>query len=452
MRILESGTGDFELFIKKIGRRGEAGFAKVEGRVRRIVNAVKRRGDAALLPLTRKYDGWPASAETLRVSAGEMRSALKKLPREDRDALEYAAFRIEQFHLLQKQRSWLFAEEDGTILGQAVRPLKRAGIYVPGGKASYPSSMLMNALPARVAGVSEIIAACPAPGGYLNPRVLAAAAISGVERLFKIGGAQAVAALAYGTRTVPRVDKIVGPGNIYVAAAKRIVFGEVAVDSIAGPSEILIIADRTGVPAFLAADLLSQAEHDELASAVLLCLSKKLAEKVREEVRKQSTLLPRRQIAAAALRKFGAVLIVKSLAEACRIATDLAPEHLELAVADPFSLLEKVENAGAVFLGHYSPEAIGDYVAGPNHVLPTGGTARFSSPLGVYDFVKRSSLVSLSAAGATKLSRPGLRLARMEGLEGHARSIEKRRPERSAALPPRRKTGGRAGGSPSVLS
>jgi len=426
MRILNAGTKAFADFIGKFSRRGEAGFEKVENRVRWIVNRVKRRGDPALVQFTRKYDGWPAAAKTLRVNQREIKSAVEKLSREERDTLEYTAFRIEQFHLLQKQPSWNFAEEDGTVLGQIVRPLEKAGIYVPGGKAAYPSSVLMNAIPARVAGVSEIIMTCPAPQGYLNPRILAAAKVAGVETIFKIGGAQAVAALAYGTKTVPKVDKIVGPGNIFVAAAKRMVFGEVSIDSIAGPSEIFIIADGTGIPAFLAADLLSQAEHDELASAILCCTSRKLAEKVREEVRKQSALLPRRGIAAASLRQFGTILLVKSTAEACRISNRLAPEHLELAVDDPFSLLGKIENAGAIFLGHLSPEAIGDYVAGPNHVLPTGGAARFSSPLGVYDFIKRSSLISLSPEGLKKLSQPGMYLARMEGLEGHARSIQKR--------------------------
>jgi histidinol dehydrogenase len=426
MRILKAGTKEFADFIKKFSGRGEAGFGKVERGVRRILHRVKKHGDPALVQLTRKYDGWPAAAETLRVPRREIKIALENLGREERDALEYTAFRIEQFHLLQRQESWNFAEEDGTILGQIVRPLKRAGMYVPGGKASYPSSVLMNAIPARVAGVPEIIMTCPAPRGFLNPRVLAAARVAGVETVFKIGGAQAVAALAYGTQTVPKADKIVGPGNIYVAAAKRMVFGEVSIDSIAGPSEVLVIADRTAVPAFLAADLLSQAEHDELASAVLLCPSRKLAERVREEVRRQSAFLPRRRIAASSLRKFGAILLVRNTAEACRLANDLAPEHLELAVGDPFSLLGKIENAGAIFLGHLSPEAIGDYVAGPNHVLPTGGTARFSSPLGVYDFIKRSSLIHLSPEGLKKLSQPGMRLARMEGLEGHAQSIRKR--------------------------
>ncbi len=426
MRILPSGTREFAEFLKNFNRRGEAGFDRVEPGVRRILRAVKTLGDSALIELTGKLDSWKASARTLRVSPQEMKSAFQSLPREEKRTLIFAASRIERFHALQKQDSWKFAEDDGTILGQIVRPLKRVGIYVPGGKAAYPSSVLMNAIPAKVAGVREIVMTSPAPQGRVATRVLAAAHLAGVTALFKIGGAQAIAALAYGTQTVPKVDKIVGPGNIYVASAKRMVFGEVSIDSIAGPSEILIIADDSGDPALLAADLLSQAEHDELASAVLLCTSKRVAQRTGEEVRKQLAVLPRSDIAKPSLEKFGAILRVKSLAEAAQIANALAPEHLELAVADPFRLLAKIENAGAVFLGHLSPEAIGDYVAGPNHVLPTGGTARFSSPLGVYDFLKRSSLICLSAKGLQKLSPPGMRLARMENLEGHRRSIERR--------------------------
>jgi histidinol dehydrogenase len=340
--------------------------------------------------------------------------------------LEEAAERIERFHILQIQKSWSFAEGDGTILGQIVRPMGRVGIYVPGGKASYPSSVLMNAIPARVAGVRKIIMACPAPKGYLNPSILAAACISGVDEIFKVGGAQAIGAMAYGTKTVPKVDKIVGPGNLFVAAAKRLVFGEVSIDSIAGPSEILIISDGSGDPSCIAADLLSQAEHDEQAAAVLLCTSKDFAGEVRKEVSAQLGELPRRKIAEGSLGDFGAILIVKSLSEAIRISNDLAPEHLELALKEPWGLLEKIENAGAIFLGHLSPEPIGDYVAGPNHVLPTGGTARFSSPLGVYDFLKRSSLICLSPEGLKRLSSPAMSLARMENLEGHRRSIQKR--------------------------
>jgi len=425
MRIL-SERKELFLFLQRLLRRGESGFAKVETPVRKILAEVKQRGDSALLRLTQKYDDWNPTLKSIQVSSLEIRKALKGLKREERMALEFAARRIEDFHTLQVQKSWSFAEDDGTILGQIILPMERVGIYVPGGKAAYPSSVLMNAIPARVAGVREIIMACPAPKGYLNPAVLAAAHLAGVNAIFKVGGAQAVGAMAYGTRTVSKVDKIVGPGNIYVAAAKRMVFGEVSIDSIAGPSEILIISDGSGDPSFIAADLISQAEHDEQAAAILLCISGKFAEKVRLEVGKQLADLPRKTIAESSLRKFGAILRVKSLAEAARISNQLAPEHLELAVKNPWDLLPKIENAGAIFLGHISPEPIGDYVAGPNHVLPTGGTARFSSPLGVYDFLKRSSLICLSPGGLKKLSPPAMHLARMENLEGHRRSVERR--------------------------
>jgi len=425
MRIL-SERKELFLFLQRLLRRGESGFAKVETPVRKILAEVKQRGDSALLRLTQKYDDWNPTLKSIQVSSLEIRKALKGLKREERMALEFAARRIEDFHTLQVQKSWSFAEDDGTILGQIILPMERVGIYVPGGKAAYPSSVLMNAIPARVAGVREIIMACPAPKGYLNPAVLAAAHLAGVNAIFKVGGAQAVGAMAYGTRTVSKVDKIVGPGNIYVAAAKRMVFGEVSIDSIAGPSEILIISDGSGDPSFIAADLISQAEHDEQAAAILLCTSGKFAEKVRLEVGKQLADLPRKTIAESSLRKFGAILRVKSLAEAARISNQLAPEHLELAVKNPWDLLPKIENAGAIFLGHISPEPIGDYVAGPNHVLPTGGTARFSSPLGVYDFLKRSSLICLSPGGLKKLSPPAMHLARMENLEGHRESVRKR--------------------------
>ncbi len=427
MKLLVSGETDFTRFLKNFSRRGESNLEKVEGPVRKILGEVKKQGDSALLRFTRRFDGWNPSADTIQVAPGEVRKAVKELPREDLRALRLAAGRIERFHALQLQKAWSFAEEDGTILGQIVRPMERVGIYVPGGKAAYPSSVLMNAIPARVAGVRQIIMACPAPKGYLNPAVLAAAHVTGVDAVFKVGGAQAIGAMAFGTKIIPRVDKIVGPGNIYVAAAKRMVFGEVAIDAIAGPSEILIIADGSADPSFLAADLISQAEHDEQASAILICLSPTFGEKVQEEIIRQLSDLPRRKIAEPSLKNFGAILVVKSLPEAVRIANDLAPEHLELAVADPFRLLPKIQNAGAIFLGHFSPEAIGDFVAGPNHVLPTGGTARFSSPLGVYDFFKRSSLICLSPEGFKKLSRPAMRLARMENLEGHRESVRKRR-------------------------
>jgi histidinol dehydrogenase len=380
MRLMVSGKGNFSRFLKSLSRRGESGFKRVEGPVRKILGDLRKDGDSALFRLTRKYDGWLPSSRSIRVTSIEIQKALKALSREGREVLEFAARRIEGFHSLQLQKSWSFAEEDGTILGQIVRPMKRVGIYVPGGKAAYPSTVLMNAIPARVAGVREIIMACPAPGGYLSPAVLAAAHIAGVGAIFKIGGAQAIGAMAYGTRTVPKVDKIVGPGNIYVAAAKRMVFGEVSIDSIAGPSEILIISDGSGDPSFLAADLISQAEHDEQAAAILLCTSGRFAEEVRFEVGRQLAELPRRAIAESSLKKYGAVLRVKSLAEAVRISNELAPEHLELAVKDPWDLLPKIENAGAIFLGHISPQPIGDYVAGPNHVLPRAARPGFLRP------------------------------------------------------------------------
>jgi histidinol dehydrogenase len=426
MRLLLGKKGDFSRFLKSLSRREASGFERVEGPVRKILGEVRKGGDAALFRLTRKYDGWLPSSRSIRVASGEIQKALKALSRKERETLQFAAGRIKGFHSLQLQKSWSFAEEDGTILGQIVRPVERVGIYVPGGKATYPSSVLMNAIPARVAGVREILMTCPAPQGYLNPAVLAAAHIAGVGTIFKVGGAQAIGAMAYGTKSIPKVDKIVGPGNIYVATAKRLVFGEVSIDSIAGPSEILIISDGSGEPSFLAADLISQAEHDEQAASILVCTSKKFAEEVCREIQKQLAELPRKTIAGQALKNFGASLIVKSLSEAARIANEIAPEHLELAVRDPWDLLPKIENAGAIFLGHLSPEPIGDYVAGPNHVLPTGGTARFSSPLGVYDFLKRSSLICLSPDGLKKLSPPAMHLARMENLEGHRESVRKR--------------------------
>jgi histidinol dehydrogenase len=426
MKILMAGKKGFSQFLENWSRRGETGLERVARPVRHILRQVREKGDPALFALTQKYDGWLPSPKHLRVSPRELKAGFQSLGREERRALEIAAERLERFHALQLQKSWLFAEEEGTILGQMIRPLDRVGIYVPGGKASYPSSVLMNAIPAKVAGVPEIIMTCPAPQGRLTPAVLGAAHLAGVQKVFKVGGAQAIAAMAFGTSLVPKVDKIVGPGNLYVAAAKRMVFGEVAIDSIAGPSEILIIADRSGDPSCLAADLIAQAEHDEQAGALLLCLSLALAREVSEEVGRQLPSLPRREIAQSSLENYGAILVVRNLGEAVQIANRLAPEHLELAVADPFSLVERIKNAGAIFLGHFSPEAIGDYVAGPNHILPTGGTARFSSPLGVYDFIKRSSLIGLSPEGLKKLSGPGMELARMENLEGHRRSIARR--------------------------
>jgi histidinol dehydrogenase len=427
VKLLCSKQKGFIRFLDKFHQRGTREFENVQTPVLRILRQVRDKGDRALLTFTERFDGWKPTLRTLRVSTRQMEAAVRALSRQDREALFFSAKRIERFHTLQKQKSWSLAEESGTILGQIIRPLDRVGIYVPGGKAAYPSSVLMNAIPARVAGVSEIIMACPAPKGEINPAVLASAHICGINSFFKIGGAQAIGAMAFGTKTIPRVDKIVGPGNVYVAAAKRLVFGEVAIDSIAGPSEIVIISDGSGDPSCLAADLISQAEHDEKAAAVLLCPDREFGDRVRKEVTKQLSILSRKGIAEKSLEDFGAILIVKDLSEAVEIVNDFAPEHLELAISQPFKILEEIRNAGAIFLGTLSPEAIGDYVAGPNHVLPTGGSARFSSPLGVYDFYKRSSLICLSPEGLEDLSKAAMRLAQMENLEGHWRSIVERK-------------------------
>jgi len=344
----------------------------------------------------------------------------------DRKALERAAQRIRVYHEHQKASSWSFVEEDGTRLGQEVTPIERVGLYVPGGRAAYPSSVLMNAIPAKVAGVGELIMAVPTPGGERNPLVLAAARIAGVDRVLTIGGAQAIAALAYGTQTIPQVDKIVGPGNAYVAAAKRRVFGIVGIDMIAGPSEILVIADDTANPEWVAMDLFSQAEHDEVAQAILLSPSSAMIDKVAAAIARLLPDMPRRAVIAASLANRGALIKVADLAEACAIANSIAPEHMELAVADPDALVPLIRNAGAIFLGHYASESIGDYCAGPNHVLPTARSARFSSPLGVYDFQKRSSLIEVSAAGAAALGPIAVELARGEGLYAHAAAAEMR--------------------------
>ena len=426
MRILISGQKGFAQYLKLLVTKRVAAEKKVERQTKIILKQVKEGGDQALIKLTRFFDQWPATKENILVSRPEIKDAFKSLKREEVRTLEFAAERITQFHALQKKETWFFAEDNGSILGEIIHPLERVGIYVPGGKAAYPSSVLMNAIPAQIAGVSQIIMTTPAHKGKINPAVLAAPAIGGVKKIFKLGGAQAIGALAYGTKLVPHVDKIVGPGNIYVAMAKKLVATEVAIDSIAGPSEILIIADGQGNPSFIAADLLSQAEHDPQARAFLICFSRAFAEEVCRQIDQQLSNLPRREIAAASLKKWGAILVVKSAVEAVKICNEIAPEHLELAVADPFRLVKQIKHAGSIFLGHASPEAIGDYVAGPNHVLPTGGTARFSSPLGVYDFQKRSNLICLSPAGLKILSSPARTLAAMEGLHGHGQAISLR--------------------------
>jgi len=426
LRILHSDTPEFNAALEQITGRGETEQSGIDQTVAEIIAAVRKQGDAALLEYTARFDSLDLNDVGLEVGATELDQALEAISPEARRSLELAAKRIAAFHEKQKQQTWLSTEEPDVLLGQMVRPLDRVGIYVPGGKAAYPSSVLMNAVPAKVAGVAEVIMVVPMPRGEVNPHVLAAARIAGVDRVFRVGGAQAVAALAYGTASVPRVDKITGPGNIYVATAKKQVFGQVDIDMIAGPSEILVINDGSGCPVHLAADLLGQAEHDELASSVLVTTDADFAARVAVEVEKQLGELSREAIARQSLESYGALIVVPDLAEAADLSNRIAPEHLELAVAAPFELLPQIHHAGAVFLGHHTPEAAGDYLAGPNHTLPTGGTARFFSPLGVDDFVKKSSLISLSREGLQRLGEDVVRIAELEGLQAHARSVSLR--------------------------
>lgn len=404
--------------------RGEESGREVEQTVLDIIAAVRKRGDEAVLELTRRFDRLEAaSLQELEVTPAEIEAAFAAVAPDEVAALKLAVERVARFHEKQKQQTWISTEEPDIMLGQKVTPLSRVGIYVPGGKASYPSSVIMNAVPARVAGVGEIIMVAPSPGGEISPHVLVAASLSGVHRIFRIGGAQAVAALAYGTATIPRVDKITGPGNIYVATAKKLVFGQVGIDMIAGPSEILVINDGSGNPAHIAADLLSQAEHDELASSILITTNRTFAEKVAVEVEQQLTKLSRETIARASWEKYGAIIVADTLEEVIAFSNRIAPEHLELAVTDPFAILAQITNAGAIFMGHWTPEAAGDYLAGPNHTLPTGGTSRFFSPLSVDDFVKKSSIVYFSECGLRRLGPDIVKIAGLEGLEAHGRSV-----------------------------
>ncbi|ERS89122.1 histidinol dehydrogenase [Halomonas sp. PBN3] len=401
--------------------------AEVQARVAEILAAVKARGDAAVVEATNRFDRLAASGmQELILTAPRLRQAYDGLPEAQREALAQAAERIRLYHERQKPESWHYTEADGTVLGQQVAPLDRAGIYVPGGKAAYPSSVLMNAIPAHVAGVREIIMVVPTPDGILNELVLAAAHLAGVDRVFTIGGAQAVAALAYGTESVPRVDKIVGPGNIYVATAKRAVFGQVGIDMIAGPSEILVVSDGGTDPEWLAMDLFSQAEHDEDAQAILVSWDAEHLAAVEAAIERLLPTLERAAIVRESLARRGALIACRDRAEAVSLINRIAPEHLELSVANPEGWLPEVRHAGAIFMGRHTAEALGDYCAGPNHVLPTSGTARFSSPLGVYDFQKRSSLIHCSAEGASALGRIASVLARGESLTAHARSAEYR--------------------------
>lgn len=427
LRLLDSGHPTFAQALDRLLARGPLGDAAVEQSVAQIIRSVRTQGDTALLEYTRRFDGFEVRAgNELEFSAKALDGALDHLPEAQREALSEAASRIRNYHQRQCQDPWDYTEADGTRLGQRVTPMDRVGIYVPGGKASYPSSVLMTAIPARVAGVGEIVMAVPTPGGHINDIVLAAARLAGVDRVFRIGGAHAIAALAYGTASVPAVDKIVGPGNVYVATAKRMVFGQVGIDMIAGPSEVVIVVDGSTDPEWVAMDLFAQAEHDELAQSILIAVNPDALEQVRAAIHRLLPTLERREIIKASLEGQGALIAVQSLEQAADIVNRIAPEHLQLMVAEPDALMHRIRHAGAIFVGPYSAEALGDYCAGPNHVLPTTGTARFSSPLGVYDFQKRTSLIMCSRRGGAELAKTAVVLARCEELTAHARSAQYR--------------------------
>jgi histidinol dehydrogenase len=446
MEILKK-PGEIRDFLLLLRTRASGGTNKVEKTVRKILSDVRKNGDRSVLSYTERFDS--LKIKDLRIRPAEIKKYARKADRKIVRSLEVSAKRVRSFHEMQREESWAVTEPGyqkctagrspdnargprgkrsslRALLGQIVRPLERVGVYVPGGKASYPSSVLMNVIPAQVAGVDEIALCVPTPGNEINPYVMAAVEMLGVKEVYRIGGAQAVGAMAYGTETIKRVDKIVGPGNIYVATAKKLVFGEVDIDMIAGPSEVLVIADKKAEPSFIAADLLSQAEHDELASSVLITDSAALAERVRKELNSQLAQLKRMVIAKKSLANYGAILLTKDMREAVRLANRIAPEHLEVLTEDPFDLLPLLRNAGAIFLGPWTPEPLGDYAAGPNHTLPTGGTARFFSPLGVYDFVKRSSLLSFSRDGFMRLAKTVMTLSEIEGLSAHGNAIRVR--------------------------
>ena len=425
MQRLSTIDDDFDQQLTRLLAWDEQQDASIHDRVMQILARVRQEGDSALIEYTKAFDLFNIeSSQQLEIPRPVLDQALVSLSAPLRKALETAAERIRAYARHQTIKPWQFTEADGTVLGQHVTPLDRVGLYVPGGKASYPSSVLMNAIPAKVAGVRELVMVVPTPGGETNQLVLAAAKLAGIDRVFRIGGAQAIAALAYGTETVPAVEKIVGPGNIYVATAKKLVFGQVGIDMIAGPSEILVICDGQTDPEWITADLFSQAEHDEDAQAILLCPDRTYLDTVESCIRRMLPEMERADIIAASLRQRGGLIQVSSLDEAVELANRIAPEHLELSVAEPETLVNGIRNAGAVFMGRYTAEALGDYCAGPNHVLPTSGTARFSSPLGVYDFQKRTSIINCSASGASELGKIASVLARGESLTAHARSAE----------------------------
>ena len=426
MRILRAGEERFRQYLSEVEERMTKDPLRLEREVRSILRDVKKKGDRALLHYTQRFDGVRLSIEQLQVKKEEVKEAHKRIPGDFLKTLKKAAYRIRRFHQLSKKRGSIKWMQKGIRIEQIWRPLERVGVYVPGGKASYPSTVLMAAIPARVAGVSEIIVTTPPHQEGISPAVLVAADLAGVDRIFRVGGVQAIGALAYGTASIPKVDKIVGPGNRYVAIAKRLVYGSVDVDMVAGPSEIVIISDGKSPPSFVAADLISQAEHDEMALPILITPSEAFAGKVSEEVEKQLSILKREKIARNSLRQRGAILIVRDLHQAIELANKIAPEHLELSVKNPLPLIKGVKHAGAVFLGSYTPEAIGDYLAGPNHILPTAGTARHSSALGLEDFIKRINLMQFSEKALRRFEKDVKRFTEWEGLEGHYQSIRVR--------------------------
>jgi histidinol dehydrogenase len=425
IRKLNTADGDFQAQLDALLAWESVSDQAVNETVNQVIADIRARGDAALIDYTNRFDGWAAgSAADLAIPLVRLAAAHAAIPAEQREALEHAAARIRAYAERQKMDGWTYTEDDGTVLGQQVTPLDRVGLYVPGGKAAYPSSVLMNAIPAKVAGVAELIMVVPTPRGETNELVLAAAHVAGVDKVFAVGGSQAVAALAYGTESVPPCDKIVGPGNIYVATAKRAVFGQVGIDMVAGPSEILVICDGGTDPDWVAMDLFSQAEHDEDAQSILLCPDAAFVAQVEASIDKLLPTMERAEIIATALRARGALITCRDLDEAVEVANFIAPEHLELSLAEPQAMAARIRHAGAIFMGRYTSEPLGDYCAGPNHVLPTSRTARFSSPLGVYDFQKRSSLIMVSGPGSQTLGRTASVLARGEGLTAHARSAE----------------------------
>jgi histidinol dehydrogenase len=426
MNILRYDDPAFEEVVSSLEIRGEAPPEGVMERVAEIIEDVRHRGDDAVVDYTLRFDNLDLREVGIEIDPRELDRALDETIPSDREIIEESARLIREFHEKQVEKSWIYEPEPGVRLGQKVTPIARAGLYVPGGTAAYPSSVLMNAVPARVAGVEKLIMVVPTPGGEVNQTVLATAAVAGVDRVFRVGGAQAVASLAYGTETIPKVDKIVGPGNIYVAMAKKLVFGDADIDMVAGPSEILVLADNTADPVLAAADILSQAEHDPLAYVVLVTDDEELLKKTDAEVKRQLALLPRKEITSQALESSGFLILVKDMIQGAEVTNRIAIEHLEIMTADTDKTLDTITNAGAIFLGHYTAESLGDYMAGPNHVLPTGGTARFSSPLGVYDFIKRSSLIEYNKEAFMKKADKVARFARLEGLEAHARQVDLR--------------------------